>query len=92
MIATFRPKPGSEAQLDAVLTKHWETLTRLGLVTHKERYAFRARDAEGKPYVIEFLTWKDASIPDNIPAEVMALWKQMHEFGTVKIEEVERIK
>ena len=90
VMVTYRAKKGSEAQLAQVLSRHWETVRRLDLVTAEPREVFRAGST-----LIEVFTWKDAEIPDNAPAEVTALWAEMNklvEKNGISILEVERVR
>ena len=62
------------------MANHWSTAQRLGLVLAEPHVRLRAKDAEGKPYLVEILTWRDEDIPDNAPAEIL---------GVVEIDQVE---
>ena len=78
MIVTVRPKPGAEAELEQVMVKHWATAQRLGLCSPNRTCRIQAKDAEGKPYLVEIFTWRDVDIPDNAPAEIQAIWADMN--------------
>ena len=74
VIVTARAKPGHEAQLESVMKKHWATVKRLDLVTGDEHQLLRG---DGGVYV-DIFTWKSGAIPDNPPAEILAIWKEMN--------------
>jgi hypothetical protein len=78
VIVTVRPKPGAEADLARVMADHWATCRRLNLVLAEPHVRIQAKDAEGKPYLVEILTWRDEDIPDNAPAEIQAIWTEMN--------------
>jgi hypothetical protein len=78
VIVTVRPKAGAEAELERVMARHWTTAQRLGLVLAEPHVRIQAKDAEGKPYLVEIFTWRDADIPDNAPAEIQAIWTDMN--------------
>ncbi|MDQ3281911.1 MAG: hypothetical protein M3Q69_10925 [Acidobacteriota bacterium] len=88
VLVTFRPKAGAEAELERVIGKHWETVTRLHLVTNDNRMIYRVRDEDGKTHFVQILTWKDAEIPDHAPAEVLRWWKEMQRLGTIDFVEI----
>ena len=78
--ATYRVKAGSEGAFEALLEKHWPTLSRLSLVVSEEKaQCFRQRDKEGRSTYVEIFTWKEEDSPGvahNHP-EVSALWEPM---------------
>jgi hypothetical protein len=74
VIVTVKAKPGHEAQMEAVMKKHWAVIKRLDLVTGDPHTLYRSERT-----FIDIFTWKSASIPDNAPAEVLAVWKEMNE-------------
>ena len=78
VIVTVRPKPGAEAELEQVMVKHWTTAQRLGLVLAEPHVRIQAKDAEGRPYLVEIFTWRDVDIPDNAPADIQAIWADMN--------------
>lgn len=71
VVVTYHPKPGSEAQLQKLIERQWQTLTDLQAVTGSHSL-YRADGL-----FVEILTWKDASIPDNAPAPIRAIWADM---------------
>lgn len=74
VIATFRPKPGREAALLAVVRRHWSVLAAEGLVTERPPYAMQAEDGT----VVEVFEWRSGDAIDQAhrnPA-VQALWAE----------------
>jgi quinol monooxygenase YgiN len=80
MLVTYRPKPGKEKELQALVEKHWPTLDRVGLVTKEPAKIWRATDKRsGASYFVEWFRWKDgeASETAHQTPEVMAVWEPM---------------
>jgi quinol monooxygenase YgiN len=77
---TYRPKPGSEAALLAMVKKHWPSISSTGLVTDEKAVVYRALNKRsGQEYFIEIFTWRDeeaSSLAHQTP-EVMAVWEPM---------------
>ena len=90
VIATYKPKPGRDSELRALLAEHVPLLQRLGLVTN--RPPIHAQSANGT--YIEIFEWNDGSAAAHQDPEVMALWNKMAlvgEFETISsIEESTR--
>ena len=78
VVVTFHAKPGSEAELQRVIERHWATATRLNLVADSPHVTLKGEE-DGKSYFVEIFTWRDGSIPDSAPAEIQAIWKQMND-------------
>ena len=77
---TYRPKNGKEAELRALVEKHWPVLNELGLVTKDRAKIYRATDKRsGKVYFIEIFSWRDAKAPEiaHQTPEVMSVWETM---------------
>jgi quinol monooxygenase YgiN len=73
VIAAYRPKPGAEKELLAVLAGHVPTLRRLGLATARPVLLLRAADGVH----LEIFEWADAAAAEkahHVP-EVQAAWK-----------------
>ena len=86
---TYRVSKANEAKLLDVIHGHWSTLTSKNLVTGS-RQLFR-----GDGFFLEIFTWKDASIPDNAPAEVLKWWGEMNklvEKGGLRIDEIHAVE
>jgi hypothetical protein len=77
VMVTLRARPGAEAELARVVANHWATARRLDLVRPEPHVTLSAKDAGGT-YYVDVFTWRDASIPDNAPAEIKKIWEDMH--------------
>ena len=74
VIAAFKPKPGMQKQLAAVVEKHWRVLQSQNFVTDRPRYAMEAGDGT----IIEVFEWRSAETIEQAhhnPA-VLALWAE----------------
>ncbi len=71
VIVAYRPKPGKEAELLALVADHAPFLRRLGLATDRPALAMRAKDGT----IIEVFEWAAGAIAraHEHPA-VQALW------------------
>jgi hypothetical protein len=78
VIASYTPKPGREADLAALVSKHMGVLRAEGLVTERPAYAMRAKDGT----ILEVFEWLSAEAVEaaHTNASVMELWG---EFGEV---------
>ena len=77
VIAAFKPKPGQQALLAKVVSKHWRILREQDLVTERARYAMQAKDGT----VIEVFEWRSTEAIERAhtnPA-VLALWAEFEE-------------
>ncbi|HEU0032123.1 MAG TPA: hypothetical protein VFQ53_15925 [Kofleriaceae bacterium] len=81
-LVMYRPKPGHEEQLLAILKGHGPALRNSGLITEQPVELYRATDLR-KPEqgvcFVESFHWKDATASDlahQMP-EVMAVWETM---------------
>ncbi|MCA1829318.1 MAG: hypothetical protein ABR567_10495 [Myxococcales bacterium] len=83
---TYKVSKENEAALQRVLDDHWATCRKLGLVRGgRELY-------RGDGFFLEIFTWKDASIPDDPPAPVKALWDRMNKLSSkLDFEAVEKV-
>jgi hypothetical protein len=77
VIVTLHAKAGAEAELAAVVMRHWDTAHRLNLVVDAPHLIMRGSE-NGSPYIVEVLTWRDASIPDAAPPAIQAIWAEMN--------------
>ena len=76
VITTYHPKAGKEAELLQVLRDAWSVYTKMNLVTGAHQL-YRATPEGGTAYFVEIFTWRDESIPDNAPPEVLKVWSAM---------------
>jgi len=77
VIAAFKPKPGQQAALHAVVAKHWRILQAEGLVTERPRSVMQAADGT----VLEVFEWRSTEAIEQAhknPA-VLALWAEFEE-------------
>ena len=77
-MCVYRVKPEGEEEFRGLLKRHWPTLVRLGLATEDPPVVYRGLE-EGRPFLVEFLTWRDAEAApaaEQTP-EVLALWEPM---------------
>jgi quinol monooxygenase YgiN len=71
-IAAFRPKPGREKDLTAIVTERLALMRRLGFVTERPAITVRAKDGT----IIQISEWADQAAIDKAhkTPEVLALW------------------
>jgi hypothetical protein len=97
VVVTFHVREGKEAEMEKLLREdHWPLLRKLSLVRESPHVLVRGKEADGKPYFKEVLTWRDHETPDNVPPEVQAVWKRMYDFvekrgsaDSIEIDEVD---
>jgi quinol monooxygenase YgiN len=72
VIACYRPKPGKEAELEALAREHVPILRNEGLVTDRAPYAMRAKDGS----VVKVFEWVSDKAIETAHAnpEVLKLW------------------
>jgi hypothetical protein len=76
VMATYRVKP---AQIDAFLKmmpEYWAALRKRNMVVPTPHVLLRGEE-DGKPIVVEILSWREHGIPDNVPPEIQAYWNKM---------------
>ena len=78
VMITFRPKPGQEQQLAAVIADHWTTARKLNLVQADPHVTVRLKDEAGRPVFVDTFTWRDREIPDNAPPAILKIWSEMN--------------
>jgi len=74
VITSFRPKPGQQQALLAVIDRHWRLLQAEELVTERPRYAMQAADGT----VLEIFEWRSAQAVAAAHQHplVQALWAE----------------
>jgi len=83
MLVTYRPKPGKEAELRALVEKHGPALRSTGLISDDPVRTWEATDERGhgaeQVYFVEMFSWRDAEASDiaHQTPEVMAVWEPM---------------
>jgi hypothetical protein len=73
--ATYKPKPGKEAELQAIVRKHSTTLRELELITNRSSYLAQAEDGT----IIEVFEWNSSDTVNAAhqhPA-IIDLWEKM---------------
>jgi hypothetical protein len=78
VMVTCHAKPGAEAELQRVLTRHWTTARDLKLVRDTPHMRLRGLE-NGQTYFVEIFTWRDAAIPDHAPAAIQSIWAEMNQ-------------
>ena len=78
VMITFRPKPGAEQQLAAVIAEHWATARKMDLVQAEPHVTVRLKDERGGPVFVDTFTWRDRDIPDNAPPAILKIWSEMN--------------
>ena len=79
VMITLHPKVGAERALAQTLARHYETAQKLRLLREEVPHlTLEATDDQGKTYFVDIFTWRDAAVPDNAPAEIRAIWKEMN--------------
>ncbi|MBL8858144.1 MAG: hypothetical protein JNL28_06565 [Planctomycetes bacterium] len=85
-ICQYHVKPGHEAEMEALLAKHWPTLRKAGLASEDPPVIYRGLPS-GKPdgehgaqgVYIEIFSWAQPNGPQiaHQTPEVMAVWEPM---------------
>jgi len=78
VMVTYHVKPGQEAALASVIARHWSEARRLNLV-HRMPHIVLQGGGMNERYIVEVLTWRDASAPDYAPDEITQIWGEMRE-------------
>ena len=78
VIITLHAKAGASAELEKVIAKHWEAAVRLNLVVAAPHLTIRGDEGGNQVFLMEVLTWRDASVPDHAPPEIQAIWAEMN--------------
>lgn len=77
VMATYHVKPD---QIDAFLKMmpaYWAALRARDMVLAEPHVLLRG-DENGKPVVVEILSWREHGIPDNVPPAIQAYWDKMN--------------
>jgi len=81
-ICQYKVKPGKEAEMEALLAKHWPALREAGLVDDTPPVIYKgepAKDHGAERMYIEIFAWKEengAQLAHQMPG-VMAVWEPM---------------
>jgi hypothetical protein len=76
VIVTYQVKRDEEAALTRVIAEHWRIAREMNLVLSTPHVVLEGGE-QGKRYIVEVLTWRDGSIPDNAPDAITRLWQRM---------------
>jgi hypothetical protein len=79
-ICKYTVKPGKEAAFAKLVSRHYPTMSKLGLTAEQPRALYRGTDHKsGKTVFIEIFPWKDEGCPGRAHRmpEVMAIWEPM---------------
>ena len=77
VMLVYQAKGGQEDALAAVIAKHWDTARKLDLVQPEPHLTLRTA-GEGKTSFVDVFTWRDINTPDDPPAEIRAIWKELN--------------
>jgi hypothetical protein len=79
VICHYRVAPGNEEKFEALLARHWPTLSALGLVSEEPSQQFKGFEQDnGQPIYFEMFDWLEgASDRAHEHPEVMAIWEPM---------------
>ena len=77
VIACYRPKPGKDAQLEALTLEHVSTLRGLGLATPRAPIVARSKDGT----IVEMFEWTSQEAIENAheQPEVVKMWQRYGE-------------
>ena len=78
---TYHVKPGKLGEFLTALKEHHPACLKLGLVLAEPHLILSGKEDEGKPVVVEILTWKDSDAPDSVPdhhPEIKAIWDRLN--------------
>lgn len=79
VIVTYQVKADAEAALARVIAEQWRVARHMNLVRPSPHVVLQGGD-KGKRYIVEVLTWRDGSIPDNAPNAITRLWQEMSKY------------
>jgi hypothetical protein len=77
VVITYHVKAGAEPALERVIAEHWRVARRLRLVL-PALHVVAEGGARGHRDIIEILSWRDSSIPDDAPEAISQLWAEMN--------------
>jgi hypothetical protein len=75
VICQYRVAPDNEEKFETLLTNHWPTLHRLGLVTDERSQHYKGSEQDsGRPIYFEIFDWLDGAVDRaHEHPEVMAM-------------------
>ncbi len=77
VIAVYKPRLGKQAELNAIVARHWSVLRSQGLITEQPAHIMRAADGT----IIEVFEWLSSQAIDDAHknSEVQKLWAEFGE-------------
>lgn len=77
VVCRYLVKPGKEADVRALLERHWDTLRGAGLTTERPATLVRGEDFSGRVAFVETFSWRDAEAVQQAHESpvVMRLWE-----------------
>ena len=93
VIATYKPKPGKETELEKLMATHLPRLRAEGLVTQRQSIIMKADDGT----ILEIFEWKskDAIQKAHSNPSVLQMWQEYSEvcefIPAVQVEEISNI-
>src|SRR5437899_12917897 len=81
MHVTYHVQTGKLEEFLSVLKQHHPACRKLGLVLAEPHLILSGKEDEGKPVVIEILTWKDGDAPDSVPKhhpDIKKIWDRLN--------------
>ena len=87
---TYHVRPENEQALRSAIDRHRATGERLGLFTGSHQLF------KGNGFFLEIFTWRDDSIPEAAPPEILEIWDEMNHLvdakaGGLQFEEVHEV-
>ena len=79
VIITYQVKADAATALLQVIAKHWRVASSMHLVRSSPHVVVQGGD-KAKRYIVEVLTWRDGSVPDNAPDAITRLWQEMSQY------------
>jgi hypothetical protein len=77
VMVKYQVKSGSEREMASLIERQWAAVRKLNMTFENPHVVVRGDEA-GKPFFVEILTWRDASLPDKAPAAVQEIWSAMN--------------
>lgn len=77
VMATYRVKPEEIDAFLKMMPEYWAALRERDMVIPVPHVLLRGEE-NGKPIVVEILSWKAHGIPDDVPPAIQAYWDKMN--------------
>jgi hypothetical protein len=79
ILSTYHVKPGKEKAFQEVVERTWAVYRKLDAVLPSPHFLAKSTDDNGATDFHELFTWRSSDIPDNAPAEIKAVWKELQD-------------